>query len=47
MSSIDKLSPVPSVHASSWYKKEVCKILVRDGIERARERSMTRGVTAG
>jgi aerobic carbon-monoxide dehydrogenase medium subunit len=35
LKSIDDLSPISSVHASPWYKKEICKVLVRDAVRLA------------
>jgi len=36
---VEELVPTSSVHASPWYKKEVCKILIRDATNQARLRA--------
>jgi CO/xanthine dehydrogenase FAD-binding subunit len=41
LKSINELSPISSVHASPWYKKEVCKILVRDALQLAIKRALS------
>lgn len=39
LKSIEVLSPIGLVHASPWYKKETCKVLVRDALQLAIKRS--------
>lgn len=36
---LDDLNPTPSVHGSSWYKREIAKVLVRDALFSCAERA--------
>jgi carbon-monoxide dehydrogenase medium subunit len=40
---VEELSPISSIHASQWYKKEVCRTLIRDAIDQAKLR-VSRGL---
>lgn len=36
---LNELNPVPSIHGSSWYKREIAKIMVRDALTKSAERA--------
>ncbi len=39
MDAVNDLTPVPSIHGSSWYKKEIGKVLIRNSVQLSAERS--------
>jgi CO/xanthine dehydrogenase FAD-binding subunit len=39
MQAASELNPIPSIHGSPWYKKEISKILIRDSIQLSAERA--------
>jgi CO/xanthine dehydrogenase FAD-binding subunit len=43
LKSIENFNPTSSVHASPWYKKEVCRVLVKEAIALAGKRAMIAG----
>jgi CO/xanthine dehydrogenase FAD-binding subunit len=39
MQAANELNPIPSIHGSPWYKKEISKILIRDSIQLSAKRA--------